>query len=161
VPSLYVASPLGFSGATRGYYEDVLLPAVRRAGFVVLDPWSSATAQADLEAAFAAPPGAARLSALRAANARVGSSNASLIARCDGVLAVLDGVDVDSGTAAEIGFASGLGKPIVGLRLDTRLTGDNEAAVVNIQVEHFIAHGGGEISRTLDAAIELLAGLVS
>lgn len=84
-----------------------------------------------------------------------------MIDLADGLLAVLDGVDVDSGTAAEIGFAASRGKPIVGLRLDVRQTGDNEGAVVNLQVEHFIASSGGGITRTLDAAVALLARLLN
>ena len=36
----------------------------------------------------------------------------------DLVVAVLDGVDVDSGTAWEIGYAYAKGKPVIGLRTD-------------------------------------------
>lgn len=99
----------------------------------------------------------ARNEALRAINRRLGAANAADIQRADAVLAVLDGVDVDSGTAAEIGFAAALGKPIVGLRLDTRQTGDNEGAVVNLQVEHFILAGRGRIVRSAREAIDLLS----
>ena len=41
-------------------------------------------------------------------------------------MAVLDGTDVDSGTAAEIGYAFARGKLIVGYRGDFRLSADNE-----------------------------------
>lgn len=37
---------------------------------------------------------------------------------CSSAFAVLDGVDVDSGTAWEIGYAYARGKPIIGLRTD-------------------------------------------
>lgn len=160
MPSVYIASPLGFSAATSGYYRDVLLPTVRTAGIEPLDPWADQEAQAEFVAALALPAGEERLAALRAANSRVGKANAEMITRADGMLAVLDGVDVDSGTAAEIGFASAHGKPIVGLRLDSRQTGDNEGAVVNVQVEHFIAAGGGSITCALDAAVALLTRLL-
>ena len=53
---------------------------------------------------------------------------------------MLDGVDVDSGTAGEMGFAYGLGKPVHGLRTDFRVTGDNEAAGINLQLRYFIEH---------------------
>jgi nucleoside 2-deoxyribosyltransferase len=61
------------------------------------------------------------------------------------VVAVLDGVDVDSGTAAEIGYAFARGKLIVGYRGDFRLSADNEGSIVNLQVEYFIRESGGTI----------------
>ena len=63
----------------------------------------------------------------------------------DGVVAVLDGADVDSGTAAEIGYAFARGKLIVGYRGDFRLSADNEGGIVNLQVEYFIRQSGGTI----------------
>ena len=50
----------------------------------------------------------------------------------DIVVAVLDGVDVDSGTAWEIGYAYSREKPIVGLRTDFRTLSDG---IVNLMVE--------------------------
>jgi nucleoside 2-deoxyribosyltransferase len=160
MPLAYIASPLGFSKTSKPYYENVLLPAVRKAGIEPLDPWADPDADHEFAAALALPAGETQLAALRAINRRLGESNARMITRADGLLAVLDGVDVDSGTAAEIGFASARGKPIAGLRLDIRRTGDNEGATVNLQVEHFIAASGGEITRTLDAAVVLLTRLL-
>ena len=64
---------------------------------------------------------------------------------------MLDGVDVDSGTAAEIGYGFAKGKKIVGYRGDLRLSSDNEGAIVNLQVEYFIrASGGTIINRLVD-----------
>jgi nucleoside 2-deoxyribosyltransferase len=161
VATAYIASPLGFSEATESFYRNVLLPAVRAAGIEPLDPWSDPDAPSEFEAAHALPPGERRIQALLTINRRLGAANARMIDLADGLLAVLDGVDVDSGTAAEIGFAAARGKPIVGLRLDIRQTGDNEGAAVNLQVEHFIASSGGGITRTLDAAVALLARLLN
>lgn len=160
MPLAYIASPLGFSKTSEPYYENVLLPAVRKAGIEPLDPWADPDADHEFAAALALPAGETRLAALRAINRRLGESNARMITRADGLLAVLDGVDVDSGTAAEIGFASARGKPIAGLRLDIRQTGDNEGTAVNLQVEYFIAASGGAITRTLDAAVVLLTRLL-
>ncbi|KKG11760.1 nucleoside 2-deoxyribosyltransferase [Methanosarcina sp. 2.H.T.1A.6] len=50
----------------------------------------------------------------------------------DLVVAVLDGVDVDSGTAWEIGYAYAKGKPVIGLRTDFRAFSDG---IVNLMVE--------------------------
>jgi nucleoside 2-deoxyribosyltransferase len=74
-------------------------------------------------------------------------------------LAILDGTDVDSGTASEVGFAAALGKRVVGLRLDSRVTGDNRAAQINLQVEAFVQQNGGDVVHTLDEAIILLRQL--
>ena len=73
------------------------------------------------------------------------------------MLAVLDGADVDSGTAAEIGYAFARGKRILGYRGDFRLAADNVGSIVNLQVEYFITAGGGEIVTTLAALRDRLA----
>jgi nucleoside 2-deoxyribosyltransferase len=49
----------------------------------------------------------------------------------DIIIAVLDGPDVDSGTAWEIGYGRGLGKKIIGIRTDFRLC---EVFNVNIMI---------------------------
>lgn len=160
VPRVYIASPLGFSPTTAGYYNDVLLVAVRDAGLESLDPWADPIAPQEFAAAQALAP-SERRAAFRAVNRRLGEANEAMIRRADGMLAVLDGTDVDSGTAAEIGFAAAMRKPIVGVRLDVRQTGDNEGSVVNLQVEHFIIVSSGEILDSLPDAVELLVRLVS
>jgi nucleoside 2-deoxyribosyltransferase len=144
-PLVYVASPLGFTEPTRDWYVRVLLPAVAAAGLTPVDPWVGD----EIVRALELPAGPERLVALREANRVTGARNAQLIDGSAGLLAVLDGTDVDSGTAAEIGYAAALGKPVVGWRSDLRQTGDNEATVVNLQVEHFLA----EVHRDLAAAL--------
>ncbi len=47
------------------------------------------------------------------------------IAGCDALIAVLDGPDVDSGTAFEIGYAYALKKSVIGLRTDYRPGADH------------------------------------
>lgn len=153
---VYAAGPLGFSPATRRFHDEVLLPALVARGFEVLDPWVGDGA---IEAALAVRDADARRVALRAANAEVAEANASMISACDAVFAVLDGTDVDSGTAAEIGYACALGRPVVGWRGDLRSAGDNEGAVVNLQVQWFIEHSGGRIERILDAALDALVAV--
>ena len=39
-PSVYLASPLGFSEAGRHFSDSVLVPFVKRLGYDVLDPWA-------------------------------------------------------------------------------------------------------------------------
>ena len=155
---VYVASPLGFTEPGRTYNATVVLPALRAAGLEPVDPWDDPDEH--LARALEVAEVGDRLQALAAANAAVGGRNAELIRSAAGVLAVLDGADVDSGTAAEIGFAAALGLPVTGLRTDIRPAGDNDAASVNLQVEWFIHTSGGSVHRDLDAAVRELAGLV-
>ena len=73
---------------------------------------------------------------------------------------MLDGTDVDSGTAAEIGYAFARGKNILGYRGDFRLSADNEGATVNLQVEYFIRESGGDIITAFAALPAALAKLI-
>lgn len=63
--------------------------------------------------------------------------NLAALRACDVVVAVLDGVDVDSGTAFEVGYAYALGKPVVGLRTDFRTLGCE--GVVNLMIEQSLS----------------------
>jgi nucleoside 2-deoxyribosyltransferase len=110
---------------------------LRRAGYLVIDPWALASGRA-IERVRGK-------SALRRANAVAARDNQRAIDRADALVAVLDGADVDSGTAAEIGYAFARSKRIVGYRGDSRRAGENEGAVVNLQVEYFIRASGGTI----------------
>jgi nucleoside 2-deoxyribosyltransferase len=149
---LYLAGPLGFSEAGRSYHEGSLVPEIKRLGYEVLDPWKL-TDPDKINAIAAMPYGPARRDAWRKLNVEIGGNNRAAIDDCDFVLAVLDGVDVDSGTASEIGYAFAKGKRIVGYRGDFRLSADNEGSTVNLQVEYFIRQSGGEIvTRLADLA---------
>ncbi|PYM72515.1 MAG: 2-deoxyribonucleoside glycosidase [Candidatus Rokuibacteriota bacterium] len=144
VSRVYLAGPLGFSEAGRHFYRSVFVPFVAGLGYEVIDPWAH-TDQRKIEAIERLPPGPERLAAWRALNHEIGAANRAAIDRAHGVIAILDGTDVDSGTAAEIGYAFARGKLIVGYRGDFRLSADNEGSTVNLQVEFFIRESGGTI----------------
>ena len=57
-----------------------------------------------------------RRDAWRQLNEEIGANNRAAIDGARGLVAILDGADVDSGTAAEIGYAFARGKLIVGYR---------------------------------------------
>jgi len=154
---VYLAGPLGFSEAGRSYQNDILIPELERLQFEVLDPWRL-TDQGKIAAVNAMPYGAARRSAWRKLNVEIAGNNQAAIDESDLVLAVLDGADVDSGTAAEIGYAFARGKPIIGYRGDFRLSADNEGSTVNLQVEYFIRKSGGEIVSKFADLEKALAG---
>ncbi len=151
---IYTAGPLGFFEAGRTWHDGVLLPALRSQGWVPLDPWAAAALT------YASISETPSLDELAAANVEVGRTNEDMIRSCQAVLAVLDGSDVESGTAAAIGFAAALGKPIIGLRTDIRVSGDNAAAAVNLQVMSFILRSGGSVVRSLDDSIVALATIL-
>jgi nucleoside 2-deoxyribosyltransferase len=155
-PRIYAAGPLGFTPYGADYQAEEILDRLKSAGFEPSDPWDT---PAEAGAVYAMGD-AANLADLKLANQEVGQNNIALIRSAAGVLAILDGTDVDSGTASEIGYAAALGIPVVGLRLDSRVTGDNRAAQVNLQVEAFIEQNDGTIARTLDEAINALKDLI-
>jgi nucleoside 2-deoxyribosyltransferase len=153
----YLAGPLGFSEAGRSFLYDRLIPALNAAGVEAVDPWSL-TDPAAIEGARDLPPGQRKQLAWRALNTLIARANVEAIDACPLIIAVLDGTDVDSGTAAEIGYAFAKAKRIIGYRGDLRLAADNEGCTVNLQVEYFIAASGGEIVRTLDDLVRAVAG---
>jgi nucleoside 2-deoxyribosyltransferase len=55
------------------------------------------------------------------------------INECDVVVASLNGIITDDGTAWELGYAFALGKPIIGLHTDWRRRFDHE--VINLMIE--------------------------
>jgi len=152
---IYMAGPLGFSEAGRHFYNSVLVPFVKSLGYEVLDPWGLTDAR-KIEAVQRMPYGPEKREAWRKLNREMAATNRAAIDEAHGVIAILDGTDVDSGTAAEIGYAFARGKLIVGYRGDFRLSADNEGSIVNLQVEFFIRRSGGTI---VDRYEDLESGL--
>jgi nucleoside 2-deoxyribosyltransferase len=130
---VYMASPYGFAPSTERFMRDQYYQAVTHAGCEIVDPWRRIPSL---------PPDLTELMA-------IGRENAKDIDASDGVVASLDGPDVDSGTAAEIGYAAARGKWIIGYRGDFRRTGESPHVVVNLQVEYFIRQSGGAIVTSL------------
>ena len=64
------------------------------------------------------------------------NKNLKGIENSDIIVAVIDGADVDSGTAWEIGFAFAKGKPVIGLRTDFRTLGIE--GTVNLMIERSV-----------------------
>jgi nucleoside 2-deoxyribosyltransferase len=146
---IYTAGPLGFSEAGRAFHSNAILAEVKRLDHEALDPWELADKRR-IDPVLALPYGPEKRGAWCRLHVVIGGNNRDAIGRCDLVFAVLDGVDVDSRTAAEIGYAFSESKRIVGYRGDFRLSADNEGSVVNLQVEYFIRQSGGEIIAQLN-----------
>jgi len=115
-----------------------------------VDPWTLTE-----PAAFAAARAKGREHEL---GLEVGARNAEAIRDAQLLIAHLDGQEVDSGTASEVGYAAALGTPCLGLRSDLRRSGEPGMAV-NLQVEAFIALSGGFIAMSLEELVARLAAL--
>jgi nucleoside 2-deoxyribosyltransferase len=142
--SIYVASPLGFSEAGKDFMYAKIIPAIQEMGYKVLDPWKL-TPNKTIGSVIRMPYGQERKKRWEETDIIIGKNNARAIRKSSGLVAVLDGPDVDSGTASEIGFGAALGKPVLGYRGDYRLSSENEGTIVNMQVEYFIKMNGGKI----------------
>jgi len=145
---IYLASPLGFYEAGKDWMYAKLIPTIEAAGCIVIDPWKL-TPKEEIDRILGMPCGIERILAFRRQNARIGKRNANAIRIADGIFAVLDGSDVDSGVAAEIGFGAALSKPILGYRNDFRPSRENEGTIVNLQVEYFLGLHKGKIITSL------------
>ena len=69
---------------------------------------------------------------------------------CDAVAALLDGPQVDDGTAWEIGYAYAKGLPIVGIRTDFRLCSDSGDGKVNAMIQGSVIAMCGSTDEALD-----------
>jgi nucleoside 2-deoxyribosyltransferase len=156
--NVYLAGPDGFTPVLLRWHREVLIPAVAAAGLTPLSPWGNLNTE--FAAALALPVGRERVKALADVDLRAGVANTEMIERSAGMLAQLDGVDVDSGTASEIGYGSARGLFIAGVRTDLRLASDNEGTKVNLQVEYFITRTGGRVHTAVEPAIAELAALI-
>lgn len=145
----YLASPLGFSEITAHYMQKVYIPALRDVGVNCINPWDL-TSPAEIEAVMAMTDSPEKTRALTDLHRLIGKRNRVAIVMCPLLIAQLDGQELDSGTVAEVGYAVGRGKVVIGWRSDFRQNGET-GRIVNLQVESFIEESGGGIFRSLDA----------
>lgn len=148
--SIYLASPYGFTDSGIFFMEKKILPLIETK-FKILNPWSNMNEIGNEIGNIREKNQQVKdlRKKLAILNYKIGLQNKKLIDKCDIVLAILDGIDVDSGVAAEIGYAFGNNKKIIGYRSDFRQSGDNEGSVINLQVEFFIKKSGGKILKNL------------
>lgn len=147
--TIYLASPLGFS-PENGHYLEKIKARLTSQGLAVFDPWEQTQSAPDIAQAFTIERYPERVSAFRRISSEIGKRNEDGIRNADMLFAVLDGTEIDSGTASEVGFASALGKRCYGLRTDMRDSGDFLGVPVNLQVLHFIERTGGKLFRCID-----------
>lgn len=62
-------------------------------------------------------------------------ANLRALDECDLMVALLDGAQVDDGTAWEMGYFFSQGKKILGIRTDFRRAGESDESRVNLMIE--------------------------
>jgi len=132
--SLFTAAEQAFAAALTAEIEGL--------GFAVYYPWRDAGDEA-LMAAWGED--------WTRINAEIARRNLRAIERCSSVVAVVEGADVDSGVAMELGYARALAKPIKLLRTDWRTQGPR-VGPVNIML-------GMAAAELFTSIAALLAGL--
>ncbi len=149
--TVFIASPLGFAASTDGF-RLVLKETLNQIGYEVIDPWTLSDEYVEeLDLAKAIENDESRKLMMHDISMKIAQRNSEHLRKSDAVLAVLDGVDVDSGTASEIGYAYGLGSKIInGIRTDFRRSGENDGVAVNLQVQYWIESSGGQIIHSTD-----------
>ena len=159
INQIYLASPLGFTEFGRQNLANII--KLLESKYQVYNPFHPSELSKQLEEldqilnsespSESKPESYFELKEkFRKVNHQLGKQNETQIKACFGIFAILNGVDIDSGVAAEIGYAYGLGKPIWGYRNDFRRTGENPGTIVNLQLEYFIHASGGKIFRSLN-----------
>lgn len=137
-PLVYLAGPL-FTESERTWLQ-ALIERIEEAGIVVYWSWERHAGRGDTTAEIFQ-------------TCREGLDSA------DALLAILDGPQVDDGTAWEMGYFYARwqgGKPIVGLRTDLRKAGELDGSVVNAVIQAACPH----LTRDADEAIRSLADLL-
>lgn len=124
----------GFSEDCRDFCRERTLYLVRESGFEALDPWNTGIELSAPEA---------EKQAWDRFNMLAGERNAEMIESSGGMLAVLDGTDVESGTASETGCAFATRKENSRLQGGFSPRGRQPGSTVNLQVECFIRKSGG------------------
>jgi len=144
---IYVASPCGFSPELYlPCLKQTIIPALKKAHrkIYVLNPWASEYGQ-QLASCGRIRQKQRRVSAYHEVDMDIGRDNRDMIDESRLVFAILNGSDVDSGTAAEVAYGCATGKPVLGFRDDFKPAGENEGVKVNLQVQYFIEESGGWI----------------
>jgi nucleoside 2-deoxyribosyltransferase len=145
-PTVYVASPLGYTLAGRIFSRRTLVPALLANDLAVRDPWQDDEPR--LDAAVTGLDGVTGHASADRGSA-LAARNAEWLRDADVVLAILDGPAPDPGVAVEVGVASALGIPVIGWRSDVRGGGH----VVPAALRHAIEASGGSLHASLGDAV--------
>lgn len=136
--TIYQAGPL-FSQAERQWHTKLTLK-LEKAGHIVIWPGNLLSPESIAEA----EGGAIQL---------IFKACSGAIDQCTCLVALLDGTQVDDGTAWEIGYAYAKGLPIYGIRTDSRIAGDTPYNHMNSMIEGCLT----DLAHTMDDLVRMLA----
>jgi nucleoside 2-deoxyribosyltransferase len=157
---IYLASPYGFTDSGIYFMNEVMIPMLKKANYEVLNPWGLLPEfKKELEEAMKLKDPVKIQEKFQEILSSAASRDLKLVDECDFLLAVLDGSDVDSGVALEIGYAYVKGKKMIGYRSDTRQSGDIAPLKVNVMIEDCIRNTGGQLFAGIGAWEELQKGI--
>jgi nucleoside 2-deoxyribosyltransferase len=158
VSKIYLASPYGFTQSTKEFLREIKLKLAQRQ-HEVMDPWELGEPLFKIFERRSRGLGPKRrIRERQEFNRQIGELNRRTIESVEVVVAALDGPDVDSGTASEVGFAFANGKTIFGYRNDLRRTGE-DGAIVNLQVQYWIEESGGQIVKSIPNLLDALGAV--
>lgn len=146
---IYLAWPLWFSESWRDFIYNTIMPKLKSLWYEILFPWELSDDDY-IKSVFSMPDWVAKTIEFKKMNTIIWWNNAKAIQECDYIFAVLDGVDVDSGTASEIGYGACLWRKIIWYRSDYRRSWENEWVVINLQVQYFIELNQWKIISTIN-----------
>jgi nucleoside 2-deoxyribosyltransferase len=130
--NIYLAAPL-FSDAEKAYNQKVARE-LEEAGFDVFLPQLGCPGSEGIEDIF--------------------ECCIDNLKKCHVVVAILDGPQVDDGTAFEVGHAIASGTPVVGLRTDFRRVGEH-GADINMMLKESVVRMCSTISEVIAALKDL------
>lgn len=152
-PKVYLSSGLGFTEGTQWWYDSVVIPRLEKAGFELLDPWRENGRATEENLSEADQDGLSEEERWEVC-IKIAQRNIRQLTNADAVLAFLDGSDVDSGVACEVGWAAAVGIPVVGLRTDRRHYSDSSGSKFNLQVQYAVLLGNGEAEGAIATSLE-------
>jgi nucleoside 2-deoxyribosyltransferase len=82
--------------------------------------------------------------------------NTHALDQCNIMVAILDGPQVDDGTAWEMGFHFSRGRKIIGIRTDFRKAGETNSSKVNAMIERSCQEIVGSLDDLISALEEIL-----
>ena len=144
-PALYLANNLGFTTYGQDHLDNVIVPRLENLGYEVIEPFTRNK------------PLINKYDGKKLAF-EIALDNQKSMDRSEALVAILDGTDVDSGVAAEIGYAYALGGiTINGYRNDFRKACIDEGICdINLQVQFFVENSGGRIYNKLDNLVDAI-----
>lgn len=147
---LYLAHGYGFSEITYFSINNLVIPLIERSGYEVICPWK--ILPEEYVRKIRSMPYSKRMLRLnRELDKKIADSDLEAIVDKDtrGIIAILDGVPLDTGVASECASACDAGKKILGYRNDYRPIAESVSTPISLMVAKSVRDSGGKMIKTL------------